>query len=137
MTNTTPDLVEQIARAICKMDDEEPNATWRIVGNNIRMPFWRKYEPHAVAALKVMQDELTRLRNERNSLEARVAELEGALINLEIAEEQYRSMHGSTAATRAWAVMHKAGDRARAALRASEATAGRETTGQESSSVVS
>jgi len=51
---TVPDeLVEKVARAICAADDQSPDATWCLDGTGAHIPFWKKYELHADAALSI------------------------------------------------------------------------------------
>lgn len=48
----TDEIVERTARAICIANGESPDAAWRWADNEgTRIPFWKKYVPHATAAL--------------------------------------------------------------------------------------
>lgn len=48
----TDEIVERTARAICTADGESPDATWQWADNEgTRISFWKKYVPHATAAL--------------------------------------------------------------------------------------
>lgn len=49
------DLIEKVARAICKADGGDPNLTLGGDGENF---LWHEYEPHARAALAVAEPEL-------------------------------------------------------------------------------